>query len=507
VTAAGAHVGYAYDAAGRLATVTDSSGTTTLGWSEASLATVTQPGGGQTRYLYDGAGRLVEQYGPGGVFEYGLDADGNRVSVDGPLMSASYTLDADNRLTSSTSNHVTTSYGYDAAGNRTSVSSGGSSTGYSYDAAGRLSKVGSSAVSVDPDGDITTVGGDSYSYNAAGQLVAASAGGASASYTVNADGQRVAVTSGGSTDKLVLDVASDLPAVLAETGHRYTRSTDGTLLADTTATGTTYATTDAQGSVTALTDASQQPVGTATYDPYGVITGTTGMVSSFGYTGAATDVTGNVDLQAREYDPTLGQFLQADTYQVGGPGTIGFNRYTYAGDNPATEIDASGRDFDEEEVVADESIEDTLGGIAEQTFQHEVEQAVETVVQDDAEGMVEAEAEPTEPSDEEVENGKYCQTSYSENFSKGGLFNGMSIDDVAEGLSSGSIVPGDVPVNIVVRDGQVLIANTRSAMALTRAGIPRSRWNIVNQTSDPATQQRVSKQLARNGLTNEGCDL
>ena len=107
------------------------------------------------------------------------------------------------------------------------MTSGGSSTGYSYDAAGRLSKVGSTAVSMDADGNLTTAGGDTYTYNAAGALTAACVGGKSATYTVNADGQRVAVTSGGSTSKLVLDVASDLPAVLAETGHRYTRDTSG----------------------------------------------------------------------------------------------------------------------------------------------------------------------------------------------------------------------------------------------------------------------------------------
>ena len=107
---------------------------------------------------------------------------------------------------------------------------------------------------MDADGNLTTAGGDSYTYNAAGALTAATVGGKAATYTVNADGGRVAVTSGGSTSKLMLDVASDLPGVLAETGHRYTRDTTWRSARRHHVSWHPFAVSDAQGTIRALTD-------------------------------------------------------------------------------------------------------------------------------------------------------------------------------------------------------------------------------------------------------------
>ena len=314
---------------------------------DGDLVSVTRPNGVERAYGYDAAGRLVQSNwakdSTVADIGYTLDAAGNRVGVTGPDGTQSFTLDTDNRLTAATGGGAANlSYAYDAAGNRTSTTSGSTTTGYAYDAAGRLSKVGTTAVSMDADGNLTTAGGDTYTYNAAGALTAATVGGKAASYTVNADGARVAVTTGGTTSKLVLDVGSDLPAVLAETGHRYTRDTTGGLLADTAGSTTSFAVADAQGTIRALTDTAGAVSGTASYDPYGVLRSSTGTATSFGYTGAATDVGGNVNLQAREYNPAYGQFLQADTYTVGGPGTTGYNHYTYTGDNPTTQIDHGG---------------------------------------------------------------------------------------------------------------------------------------------------------------------
>lgn len=49
-----------------------------------------------------------------------------------------------------------------------------------------------------------------------------------------------------------------------------------------------------------------------------------------------------------------------------------------------------------------------------------------------------------------------------------------------------------------------LIVNTRSAVALIRAGIPISKWNIKNMTGDPATEARLQEQLNNNGLDDTG---
>ena len=56
----------------------------------------------------------------------------------------------------------------------------------------------------------------------------------------------------------------------------------------------------------------------------------------------------------------------------------------------------------------------------------------------------------------------------------------------------------DVPVNYIVRDGQTIILNTRSAQALEAAGIPRAQWNGVNQTGNQFFENLLNGQLGRN---------
>jgi filamentous hemagglutinin len=82
--------------------------------------------------------------------------------------------------------------------------------------------------------------------------------------------------------------------------------------------------------------------------------------------------------------------------------------------------------------------------------------------------------------------GRFALTSYSETFSKGGTFGGRTINSVAGDLHSGALSPKDVPIDVIVRDGNTLILNTRSAQALTRAGISRGSWDVIDRTGQSA---------------------
>jgi hypothetical protein len=66
------------------------------------------------------------------------------------------------------------------------------------------------------------------------------------------------------------------------------------------------------------------------------------------------------------------------------------------------------------------------------------------------------------------------------------------------------MMPKDVPIQYIIRDGNTLILNTRSAQALERAGIPRSEWNAIDMTGNPDAEARLTGQLKRNGLTSQG---
>jgi RHS repeat-associated protein len=234
------------------------------------------------------------------------------------------------------------------------VTRDGITTSYAYDQVGRLLSAGDTTYGFDADGDLTTAGGDTFSYDSAGHLTAASVGGKPSTYQYDGDGLRVSATANGTTTPYVLDQAAALPVVLGAGDHAYTRTPDGQLLGDTSSGATLTPLADALGSIRAVTDSTGTVVGTAAYDGYGNAAVGTGQQTAFGYTGALADAGGLVDLNAREYDPATGRFLQSDSNETGGPGTTGYNRYAYALDDPTTATDPTGHQGDF-----------TLGGVME----------------------------------------------------------------------------------------------------------------------------------------------
>jgi len=105
-----------------------------------------------------------------------------------------------------------------------------------------------------------------------------------------------------------------------------------------------------------------------------------------------------------------------------------------------------------------------------------------------------------------ITGARFAQTWYRESFSAGqeALFKGKTINDVAAALRTGELAPQDVPINVIVRRGNTLILNTRSAQALQRAGIPRSDWSVIDRTGDSVYEKLLNQQLINNGLDNTG---
>ncbi|WP_395374722.1 RHS repeat domain-containing protein [Marinicella sp. W31] len=108
---------------------------------------------------------------------------------------------------------------------------------------------------------------------------------------------------------------------------------------------------------------------------------------------------------------------------------------------------------------------------------------------------------------------KFAQTTFRNEFSKDGIkeienITGVkgirSVDQLSEAIVSGKVNPADIHVNIIVRDGNTLILNTRSAHALEQAGIPRSSYTVIDRTGDTGFEEMLSDQLKRNNLGNEG---
>ncbi|WP_200384629.1 hypothetical protein [Rhodocyclus tenuis] len=93
-----------------------------------------------------------------------------------------------------------------------------------------------------------------------------------------------------------------------------------------------------------------------------------------------------------------------------------------------------------------------------------------------------------------------------------------TVDDLAAALLNGSIKPSQIPVDYVVTDnGTKLILNTRTSVALDRAGVAKAEWYgsnktnvpVPNPSNDPALigktfDDLAADQLRKNGLSSTG---
>ena len=368
----GANVAYTYDPAGNRATMTAAGKVTSYGYDGAErlssvsrpdigsfgftynpdgqLSTITRPNGVTSTNSYDTAGRLngLTYKNTGGTtiaaYTYGLDAAGNRTSASTNGATDHYAIDPAGRLTGVTyADGTAVTFGYDAAGNRKSVTSGGSTTNYSYDAASQLTAAGSTTYSYDPAGNRLTAGSSAYTYDGFGNLASATAGAATIAYRTNGAGLRVSATDGSTTTTYAWDAAAALPSLLSDGTNGYL-SADSMLLAETSASANAYPLTDALGSVRGQTDSTGGVTASASYGVYGDVRSSSGSVGSLGYTGALSDASGLVYLNARSLDPGTGTFTSRDPMTPGGPGVTGFNPHAYAGQNPTTYTDPSGRE-------------------------------------------------------------------------------------------------------------------------------------------------------------------
>jgi RHS repeat-associated protein len=305
-------INYTYDNANRLTQITQGSATVTIAYDNANRrASLTLPSGLVTEYAYDAASQ------PTGItYKFGANTLGN--------------------LT----------YAYDAAGRRTMIGGSYARSGLplavttaSHNAANQQTAFGSQSFTYDLNGNLTSDGTNTYTWNARDQLASMTDPGLTASFQYDASGKRTSKTVKGATTTYLYDGADlvqeqtgGVPSANILVGwldEVFTR-TDGT--------GTWSPLVDGVGSILALTDAGAVRT-EYTYEPFGKTTvGGAASSNSSQYTGRENDGTGLYFNRGRYYSPTLQRFISEDPIGLAG----GTNLYGYAGNNPISFSDPFG---------------------------------------------------------------------------------------------------------------------------------------------------------------------
>jgi RHS repeat-associated protein len=296
-------VSYSYDNASRLTGVTQGSASVTLAYDAADRRTsLTLPNGIVVSYGYDAASQLTG-------LTYALGET---------------TLGA---LT----------YGHDALGRRTTVGGSWARTGLpaaltaaTYDAANQVSTWGGITLTHDANGNLTSDGTRTYTWDARDQL-SALGGAVGASFSYDAFGRRRAKTVSGITTGFLYDGLNTAQELTGGTpsANLLTGGIDETF-ARTDGSGTRHLLADGLGSTLGIADASGVVQTQYTYQPFGATT-TSGAAdaNSAQFTGREQDGTGLYFYRGRYQHPTLQRFVSEDPigflagdpnlYQLNGP--------------------------------------------------------------------------------------------------------------------------------------------------------------------------------------------
>jgi RHS repeat-associated protein len=277
----------------------------------------------------------------------------------------------DRRATMTLPNQIVALYGYDSASRLTSISysKGGSSLGdltYQYDAAGQITGIGGSlartsvpdavasasynsanhqtsfsgsTLSYDLNGNLTSDGVNTYTWNARDQLVSMSGPGLSASFQYDAVGRRVGKTVNSATTTYLHDGWQVVSEQTSGSAVSYLSAGLDEIVARSDSAGTTYPLVDALSSAMALTDAAGAVQTSYTYEPFGKATASgASSTNTSKYTAREDDQTGLYYYRARYYSPRLQRFISEDPIGIAG----GINLYAYVGNNPVSYSDPFG---------------------------------------------------------------------------------------------------------------------------------------------------------------------
>lgn len=318
----GTAITYGYNAANRLASISQAAGT---GGGPIPAAVQTVAMG------YDTAGRQTSLKLPNGIqITYGYD-------------NASQLTGTTYKKSDGTTVLGTLIYTYDANGQRTAIGGTLANTGHPkpfgvalYDANNKLTKLDAVIYTYDANGNLKSDGVNTYNWNARDQLVSIT-GPTPATFTYDGLGRRrqkgtVSTLYDGWNPIQLKNGATVVENRLTGLGldAYYARVRDGAVQS--------YV-IDALGSTLQLRDAAQNPVTNYVYDPYGG-TAPNANTNLVKYTGREQDFTDLYYYRNRYYKPSIGRFISEDPIGLAG----GLNTYSYVFNRPTVLTDPTGLD-------------------------------------------------------------------------------------------------------------------------------------------------------------------
>ncbi|MDO3413390.1 polymorphic toxin-type HINT domain-containing protein, partial [Saccharibacillus sp. CPCC 101409] len=363
----GKQISYTYYNNGLPSSMTDPFGMTTTYWynNDNQLVQVRTENTTQAEYTYrDGLVQSDENYLKSSQLYQTKLANGQ--------ITTTYTNDGFGRLTKllQSAGGLTKAftYGYDKQDNITSRSDGTTSGTFTYDELDRIitSSEGAETYSYDGKGNRLTLQSSiqmphkdnvDYTYNQAEQLSNVQRNQTSVSYKYNGDGLMTerSITKNGKTDttRYYYDGENIIAeGMVAADGSvtfkaRYVRGAQLIYREDAN-NQKAYYQHNGHGDVTGLVKADGTALNTYTYDIWGnPLTSDVQVENPFGYSGEFWDGdTGLQYLRSRWYDPSIGRFIQEDTFEgyVNRPSSL--NPYTYVENNPLKYVDPSGKFLD-----------------------------------------------------------------------------------------------------------------------------------------------------------------